>query len=190
MVEKKNHSYFLKVVLLFWIIGLLIITYVIFIAKFPIDYTNGNAVNSTIAENNARTMIQAQSVPTVINGIIASTSIIITFSGVIIGLIYREVLQNDNKLKELLIAFTVLFIFSFGYMFYAYNSLATGGQDFLSNSWRSAWLGFTYSLFLLMFIFLFIAFSMKAKKSIEEKLLDDKKAEQQESNKEIENKPK
>jgi hypothetical protein len=140
-----------------------------------IDYTNGNIDNSTIALENAQTMIEAQTVPTVINGIATATSIIIGFGGAIIGLFIRDFFQ-DTKTKEILIAFFALpFTVSIVLLNWAYNYLAMGGQGFLDIARRNALDAFVTALFLLLFLFLFFAYVGENKESIKKEDTEKKK---------------
>ncbi len=163
--EKNNSKTIVTIVLAMAIFAFIIAVVWIVTVKFPIDYDNGNAVNSTVAENNAKSMIQAQTVPTIVNGIATSTSIIIGFSATLIGLFFREVVQEDKKAKEVLIIFCLLFVFSFVFLFFAYFNLANGGQNLLENAWRNALFGLIISLFLLLFVFLFFAYTYEQNKA-------------------------
>jgi uncharacterized membrane protein len=144
----------IQLLLLFTIFSIVLLS--VSVAKFPIDYTNGKADNSTVAENNAKTMIEAQTVPTIINGVAATTSIIIGFSAALIGIVFRELFSNDKIARDLLIAFLTLFIISIFSLFNSYYSLTVTGQFNLENALRSSMLALTFSIFLLLFVFLFV----------------------------------
>lgn len=117
-----------------------------FWTPFNIDYTNGKDANETVSTAIAKIEIQAQTVPTVINGIATLTGVIVGFSGAILGILVRDFLQSDKKAKEAMIG-------SFG--------LAVGGQDFLKIAWGYAFDGLITSLFQLLFVFLFFAYIME-----------------------------
>lgn len=91
--------------------------------------------------------ISLQNIPTIINGITTSTSIIVAFSGVVIGFM-RGLFQSDKKAKTAF--FTVLFAFAyiFMYLFGVYTFLATGGVD-LALRWSLGGLLLSLLIFIL-----------------------------------------
>jgi hypothetical protein len=78
--------------------------------------------------------ISLQNVPTIINGITASTSIIVGFSGAVIGIVIRELFQNDKKAREYFLGVLALFIYTFGFQFWVYSLLVSGAVD-----WALRW---------------------------------------------------
>ena len=71
-----------------------------------------------------------ETLPTVINGITAVTSIIIGFSGAIIGLVYREDFKENRKVRLLLLALAFYSVIPLTFLLVVYNSLAYGALDF------------------------------------------------------------
>jgi hypothetical protein len=69
-------------------------------------------------------------IPTVINGITAVTSIIIGFSGAIIGLVYREDFKKDKKVKIGLLALSFYSAVPLTFLFIVYYSLIYGALEF------------------------------------------------------------
>jgi hypothetical protein len=183
-LNKSNLTIY--IVLIFSIIAFIVVIGWLLSVKFPIDYSNGVAVNGTVSENNARTAIQAQSVPTIVNGIVTSTSIIVAFSGALIGLFFREVFNDDKRGKEVLIIFATLFAVPFVFLFFAYYSIAIGGQfmgvTFLENAWRYALFSLSTALFLILFILLFVAYAIENPNKIH---LDNSKPEHSEGKAEL-----
>jgi hypothetical protein len=164
--KKKGKNNSLKYIIILTLIVFVIVIFTLIITRFPIDYTNGNVGNSTIAQNNAKTMIAAQTVPTVINGIIASTAIIIGFSATLVGIFFRDVFSNDNLARQILIGFLVMYVFAIGFISKAYSSLTTIGQFSLEESLRYALMALNFSIFLLLFVFLFFAILNERDKEI------------------------
>ena len=81
--------------------------------------------------------IALQNIPTLINGITTSTSIIVAFSGAVIGFMIRELFQSDKKAKLAFFGVFFAFIYIFMYLFWVYVFLATGGVD-LALRWSLA----------------------------------------------------
>src|SRR5208337_350620 len=82
--------------------------------------SNGNVVFAKIA---------LQNVPTVINGINAASSIIVGFSGAIIGIMVREFFKNDNRAKRVFLGIVLLFVYAFSYQLFIYSNLVNGLLD-------------------------------------------------------------
>jgi uncharacterized membrane protein len=147
-------------------INLFLILFVLTVVGFAISvlFVVGGIVQPSIDYSDNRTdvrnKIAAQNVPTVINGITTSTSIIIGFTGTLMGIL-REMFRNNNKKKEALVAFAVLIPLSVVFLFYANFYLAMGGQNFLELAWRSALLALVISIFNLLFLFLALASEME-----------------------------
>ena len=70
-----------------------------------------------------------QNIPTLINGITASTSIIVAFSSGIIAYMFRELFPNDRKAKIAFFGISISFIYIFTYLFWVYVLLAIGLID-------------------------------------------------------------
>jgi hypothetical protein len=153
--SKNRFVVFMKYAIIGTIIAFILVFGSLGFAKFPIDYTNGKTENATIAENNAQTMIQAQTVPTVVNGIIASTSIIIGFSATLIGIFLRDEFSNDRKAKQIMVGFLVMYILSIAFLLEAYTSLTTVWSFSLENALKFSLMGLNTSVFLLLFVYLF-----------------------------------
>jgi len=145
---KKPNIYFVYAIALFVVI-LIATIWVMFLFHPLIDFT-GVPTNAT----GVPTKIAAQTVPTLVNGIIAATSVIIGFTGTIIGILIRDFMK-DTKARTFLILITGLFGVSFTYPWASFIFLAIGLFEF-AVKW--ALVGFLLSLFLFMVIILF-AFS-------------------------------
>ena len=93
----------------------------------------GNAPSNTtvtiVDGNVVFAKIALQSIPTVINGITSSTSIIVAFSGAVIGFMIRELFQSDKKARIAFFGVLLIFTYIFMYLFWVYTFLATGLID-------------------------------------------------------------
>jgi hypothetical protein len=87
------------------------------------------SINGTNFFYGATHSLQPDSIPTIINGITAVTSIIIAFSGAVIGLVYREDFK-DKLSKIVLLGFLLYFAFPFAFLFTVYYSLMYGAFNF------------------------------------------------------------
>ena len=74
--------------------------------------------------------LQPETIPTIINGITAVTSIIIGLSGAILGLVYREDFTKDKRSKLALLGFVFYFAVPFTFLLSVYNSLIYGALSF------------------------------------------------------------
>ena len=139
--------------------------WVLFGMEIKIDYSNNN-LNGTTALYNAQTLIEARTVPTVINGIATVTSIIIGFSGTTIGLLIKSFLQKVSKEREAyyLLSFAFPFAGSLALLYLAYTSLLMGGQGFLESSLRNALAAMVLALSNLLFIILIFSYVNDYKK--------------------------
>jgi hypothetical protein len=70
-----------------------------------------------------------QNIPTIINGITTSTSIIVAFNGVVIAYMIRELFPTDRKAKIAFFGVFFAFVYVFLYLFWIYLFLATGVID-------------------------------------------------------------
>jgi hypothetical protein len=149
-IHKKKTSLFFWFVTICCVLALIYWSYHIN-WRMPInfDYTgNGTYANSQLS---------VESVPTVINGMIASTSVIIGFSGAIVGIKYREISEKNELAAGLIFVFLAVFIFSIWNEFSAFENFASGGPNFLEIGYKSALTGLVSSLFTLFFALLIIA---------------------------------
>lgn len=109
---------------------------------FQIDTSNVSVNNTLIIgsapSNTTVTIIDGnvvfakvglQNIPTIINGITTSTSIIVAFSGGVIAYMIRELFQTDRKAKIAFFVVFFAFIYVFVYLFWVYIFLATGVID-------------------------------------------------------------
>jgi hypothetical protein len=74
--------------------------------------------------------LKFETVPTVINGITAVTSIIIGFSGAIVGLVYREDFKKDKKVKVALLTLAFYSAVPLTLLLIVYDSLIYGALEF------------------------------------------------------------
>lgn len=112
--------------------------------------------------------IALQNIPTFINGITASTSIIIAFSGTIIGLLYRDVFERDNNAKQFILLLVLFLILPLSYLSSVYTFLITGYVD---SAVRIALTGLILSLFGLIVV---ILFALQRWEFNESKIINDK----------------
>jgi len=150
---KKVRNNFLLIIIIVTISALIFLVLSINSKQLIFDYTN----NATIA----KTELEAQTVPTVINGIISSTSVIIGFSATVVALMYREIAKRNESSGWLLFALLPIFILSIVYQFYAFLAFSNGGQGFLEFAFRNALIGFVSSIFTLFLALLLIVYIME-----------------------------
>jgi cytochrome bd-type quinol oxidase subunit 2 len=139
----------------------IIIVFVVFVISVLFINFRSIAIDYSGNITNAKTQIPAQSVPTIINGLAASTSIIVGFSIALIGATFREVIKTQQKATEVLIGCSGAFAFCFVLLFIAYDHLMMGGEGFLELAWKNAASSLACALFLLLFIFLFVAYAQE-----------------------------
>ena len=124
-----------------------------------------------------QTKIDVAYISTVINGITASTSIVLGFAGIILGLLYREIFKNDEEAKTFLFGIAVIFSIPIFYLYSVYLFLATGNFNL---SIRTAFTGLIIASFAFIAMILFTAYRISAKeenkkqKTIQKKLFDEK----------------
>jgi hypothetical protein len=125
---------------------------------FVIEINFGIQINFDYTGNETyvTTQLPAQSVPTVINGIISSTSVIVGFSGAIIGLLYREFNIRSERFGGAILGLSIAMIYSIFNEYNAFATLAKGGEKFLELSFKYSFTGFISSLFSLFLVFLFV----------------------------------
>jgi ABC-type multidrug transport system fused ATPase/permease subunit len=117
-------------------------TYVLF--GLPIEVNYGSLPSTS-------NQIPVSIILTVINGVTTSTSIIIAFGGVVVGLFFRNLPKKDVR-RTIFFVLLLLFAFSFLYLFSAYLLSATG-QGNLGFALRNALLAFLLSLLILLEVF-------------------------------------
>jgi hypothetical protein len=127
---------------------------------FAVSLVEVNERNPNIGTNSTDlTQINAQSVPTIINGVTTSTSIIIAFSGTVIGIMIRDFLQDNKAAKySLLIFFGIPLVTSATFLFSTYYQLTFAGIDSLKTAWKYSLSGLVSAFFVLFFVFLFFIF--------------------------------
>jgi hypothetical protein len=86
--------------------------------------TNGMSIYGTTYE------LQYETIPTVINGMTAVTSIIIGFSGAMVSLVYREHFKKDPKAKLQLLGLAFYSAIPLTMLAVVYNSLIFGALEF------------------------------------------------------------
>ncbi len=108
------------------------------------------------------------SIPSIVNGLTSATSIIIGFTGTIVGILYGVFIKKYDKLLLLLILLVVLFPLFF--LFLVYYCLITGVVDY---ALRLALFALVYSFFILA-ITLFGSFYRLTKNENNQKNKNDK----------------
>lgn len=128
-----------------------------FIAYPPANTTYTNA-NFTAALH-----LSVQTVPSVLNGVTAVTSIIVAFTGVYIGFVLREIPNNTKRDRAIRIFLMVLVPFSILSIllldFYAYVYLLIGGIWF-STAILFDLSGFLWGSLILVGLFIFVNFRL------------------------------
>ena len=152
--KARKHASFLIIVAVCIASLVYLAVYINFWLPVNFDYSS----NSTSIE----TKLSVQSVPTVINGIIASTSVIVGFSGVFMGLMYREVNKKNEIAGEVVLAFSIIFILPIWNEFNAFRAFAIGGTYFLEYGFKSALSGFVSSVFTLFLVVLLVSKIMRS----------------------------
>jgi len=109
--------------------------------------------------------IPLQNVPTVINGITTSTSIIVGFTGTIIGIMVREIFKDDKKMRNALQYVSIFIGLTFAYLFLVYYFVVGG---LLEMALRTALIGFLFTL-LLFFLVMSLGVYRMAKNEENEK---------------------
>ncbi len=122
---------------------------IIFTFVFVILY-NGFFLKLKIEEENY--------VPTIVNGITASTSLVLGFSGLIIGLLLREVFSKDENARSFLISIAFFFAIPIIYLFSVYFWLVLG--DF-NSALKTAFAGLVVASFAFIVILLFTGYRIE-----------------------------
>jgi uncharacterized membrane protein YqjE len=152
-----------------------------------IDVTNTpNSTAVIIGDNVVFAKISLQNVPTVINGITASTSIVIGFIGVVVGILMREIFKDESKTKVFFLLMAFLLAVPLAYLSTVYTFLIMGLVD-----WAVRWAldGLVLSLFMFVIIMLFAFHRLTSGK---EPSLENASSDKTESDKSVsgEKKPK
>jgi len=117
---KSSTYYFLTVIIsIFFFAGMILTT------RFNPNINYETASNSTSSFFGNIHSIDYETIPTIINGMTTITSIIIGFSGAIIGLVYRENMKS-KALRRILHVFTFESIAALGVLLVVYYSLLVG----------------------------------------------------------------
>jgi hypothetical protein len=146
-IARNNRLFFGSVALCFLALFFIVI-FINFMMPINFDYTGNNTYT--------KVELSAQTVPTVINGIIASTSVIIAFSGAVVGLMYRDIVSKSDVAGAVTFIILLLFLTSITYDFYAFYAFSLGGKYYLEFAFKNAFTGFVVSLFMLFLAFLMI----------------------------------
>jgi hypothetical protein len=126
----KINAYLLWIVIASILFMGLIVTFGVYLTpniNYDTNATNLDGYNLFFGETYS---LQATTVPTVINGLTAVTSVIIGFSGAVIGLIYREDFNKDKRSKLMLLGFLFYFILPLVFLLIVYNALLYGALSF------------------------------------------------------------
>jgi hypothetical protein len=99
-------------------------------------------------------------VSTVINGITASTSIVLGFAGLILGLLYREVFKKNEEAKAFLLGMAFVFSIPIVYLYTVYFYLVTDNFD---SSIRTAFTGLIIASFAFVTMILYTAYKISTK---------------------------
>jgi hypothetical protein len=129
---------------------LLTIVTVLLTASLVISFYLIYRINPNIG--NGANQIAPNIVPTIINGITTSTSIIIGFSATIIGIMMRDFFQENRKAKFIMITYIAAsFIYVTALLPFAYFWMTID----LVTAWKFALIGLFAALFVMLFVFLF-----------------------------------
>lgn len=144
------------------IIGVFFVIVVAILGFFLTPNVNyEGSINGTYAFYGVTHSLQPESISTIINGITAVTSIIIAFSGAVIGLVYREDFK-DKISKIVLLGFLLYFAIPFAFLFTVYYSLIYGAFDFALR-WALDALVIALAEFILSMIVIFYRFDLPKK---------------------------
>jgi len=132
----------------------LLIAFIVVLLSFVIPLFWINGVNPNIGTDSA-TQIGLQTVPTIINGITTSTSIIVGLSATILGIMIRDLLQNNEKAKFVMLIFMgIAIIYSLLNIYQAYYQLSFVTINSFIQAWKDALSGLVSSFAVLFSIFL------------------------------------
>ena len=106
----------------------LAIVFTVFFVKPYVNYEG--SVNGTMSSYGTVHALIYDTVPTIINGISTVTSIIIGFSGAIIGLVYREDFKKSKIVKVFLLLIAFFSIFPVSLLIAVYSALFYGALEY------------------------------------------------------------
>jgi hypothetical protein len=164
-----------KIVVIFFVVLIMSIGLTL---KPYVNYEgSSNGTNLIYGDTHA---LNFETIPTVINGITAVTSIIIGFSGAIIGLVYREDFKKDKKAKRGLLALAFYSVIPLTFLLIVYNSLIYGALDF---ALKIALFALIFALldFILSMLAVFVRLDLEKDKGVRKKeshTLDEQNKEQ------------
>lgn len=108
---------------------------IVFTSFFLKPYVNyEGALNSTMSTYGNTHPLNFDTIPTVINGITAVTSIIIGFSGATVGLVYREEFKTDKNVRSFLLLLTFFSVIPLVFLLGVYSALINGALDYALKS--------------------------------------------------------
>lgn len=123
----KTKTRFVLIVIIFAVV----IVFTVFFLKPFVNYEG--AVNGTMGSMSIYGTVYAlnyDTILTVTNGITAVTSIIIGFSGAIIGLVYREDFKKYKIVKAVLLLLAFFSVFPLSLLIWVYSALINGALEF------------------------------------------------------------
>lgn len=122
MENTGNPKIIIYYMVIIWVVISIAVITIGLILSPHIDYT-GISYNATIFGKSY--WLNFDSIPTIINGITASTSIIIGFTGAIIGILY-QLLKDDESTKKILLYSAFYELVPLAFLFTVYNFLIMG----------------------------------------------------------------
>jgi hypothetical protein len=128
----------------------------------------GISINYTVTNTTALNQISAQAVPTIVNGIIASTSIIIGFIATFSAIFIASFGQNDKRISTFVVAFVAIIPFPLMFVFFSLLNLS-GGEWLFGLSMKLAWSAFLFSLFMVISIFIIATYIVHERQNGEDK---------------------
>jgi hypothetical protein len=124
-MKTKNQVIFVAIMFL------VVIVFTVFFVKPFVNYEG--AENGTMGNMSIYGTVHAlnyDTIPTVINGITAVTSIIIGFSGAIIGLVYREDFKKGKLVRVFLLFLAFYSVIPLGLLIGVYSALISGALEY------------------------------------------------------------
>ncbi|MCW4000423.1 MAG: hypothetical protein NWE93_09300 [Candidatus Bathyarchaeota archaeon] len=113
----------------------------------------GISINDTITNTTTLNEISAQTAPTVVNGIIASTSVIIGFMATFSGIFLTNISKDDRKTVAFIITVLANIPLIVIFLFFSLLNIA-GGEVFFGLAIKLAWMAFLLALFMIVSIFI------------------------------------
>jgi hypothetical protein len=116
--------------MLFYMIALIVAVAIalVFLTLYLTPYADYSTTNSTTDFWGTKYKLSFDSIPTIINGVTASTSIISGFTGAIIGIFYRKF--KDEGAQDLLFICAFYILIPMSFLFTSYHFLVIGYVDF------------------------------------------------------------